>query len=783
MKPEISVVIPIKDAEDTLRRCILSVLKQTFTAFEVLCVDDTSSDRSTRIVRDAASADSRVYLIENTRNAGPGGARNEGIQAARGEYIFYLDADDTVPPQAFKKLLEQAKKTGSQLIKGAYIKEQATNRGAPPRNNLRRLLKQGETREKLTLLDLPSLLATTEGHWSYLYSVDYIRSLLYPEDITMGIDSVYLVSALANADSIDIISDVVYEYKWNPSSVMNSFTTRKRIDAFEWRRRAFWILEQAGYRKLARFIIFEYWNPQFFVELLEQSNDAEVLKVLESVEAVAKDVGCSQSPRVDKGPSEYLFSLAADGRLSDAKAMLREKYGNTRADKSENDLLALRSGTDSNGGRGNPSLRVATLNAKDVGGAGNGSLRRVQALRGQGVDAALICLVKETDKDYVYKVKPSKCDSKESNDDIWDRVRKKSVLPARKAPGFCAREFFSLSNSVLTADDVATAVVDADVVHLHWVVGMIDYANLPRRLAGKGVVWTLADMNAFSGGCHYSEGCNRYRSECSPCPLLGGDVEQAQNVQEEKAEFVRHLPQLQVICPSVWLAERAKESWVFRDTDVHVVPNPYWTDRETYLNKVVARIRLGLPIDKKLVLFGAHDLRNQRKGGNLLETILCELAKQGEVDNLNAVTYGTGAIETGLPTWNLGYIREEEQLLTLYAASDVYLFPSREDNAPLTIGESLMAGTPVVAFSVGHVPEIITHRQTGYIAEPGDVQAMASGVRWAVSLTECEKLRTSIACRLSAEHFHNPVESVRRHVEIYERSIRIAKADLHSGSD
>ncbi len=152
-----------------------------------------------------------------------------------------------------------------------------------------------------------------------------------------------------------------------------------------------------------------------------------------------------------------------------------------------------------------------------------------------------------------------------------------------------------------------------DVIHLHWVVGMLDYQHLHNVLKDKPVIWTLADINAFSGGCHYSNGCNEFTKECCNCPQLGG----INPITPEILRYKRHSYEglnLHFVCPSRWIANKARTSSAIGDYPIHVIHNAYPVDLFKPHDKMDARRQLGLPENKKLVLFGADSVTNTRKG-------------------------------------------------------------------------------------------------------------------------------------------------------------------------
>jgi len=114
--PSISVLIPIYNVERFLARCLDSVLAQTFTDYEIICIDDCSPDGSAAILAGYAARDPRIRIITHPRNLGPMVARADAVAAANGEYLFFLDADDYLPPSALRELYLGAEKTGAGII-------------------------------------------------------------------------------------------------------------------------------------------------------------------------------------------------------------------------------------------------------------------------------------------------------------------------------------------------------------------------------------------------------------------------------------------------------------------------------------------------------------------------------------------------------------------------------------------------------------------------------------------------------------------------------------------
>lgn len=786
-RPLVSVVVAVYNAQNTLRPCIDSVLAQTFQQFEIICVNDQSPDASQAIIDEYAQLDSRVRALINTRNIGLGATRNRGVRAARGDFVFHLDPDDKLPPESLEKLYTAATKHGSELVRGAYQSEQVVHGEGGVKTRRSLCAKEGPL-FNTNLREFPKLLSTTEGHWAFLYHSDLARRIPYPSDLRMGQDSIYLTNVLINAKKITVIDDLVYHYCVNDKSAMNTFDFQKYKDAIEWRRRAYVALSRAGYPGHAERLLKRYWGEIFFKTLVQKVTAVEFVEFAEHFQRAFKSSGDDAIP--DELPPflKNVFTLLLLGRFADAFSSMDGPVGlhgeverlESMRNKTSGQHGPKESGSSTGSGErvALDRIRVATISTLDAGGAGIGSQRRVAALRKNGVDAHIYSLITKTDHSYVHKIVPRDCDANEKPlknagaPNRWRQVAEKLIKPVETLPGFRARELFTLADSIISFNDMKDAFDQADIVHLHWVVGMFDYDHT-ELLDAKPIVWTFADLNPITGGCHYSEGCDEYKRECENCPLLGGNTDLAHKQWLKKKEAYSKLKNLQIICPSKWIAERVAESSLLGDRPLYYVPNAYPTDVFKPTNKTVARIRNGLPLDKKLLIFGADSLENKRKGGDLLKQALDYLEPGGGVKDIEVITFGGSSLELPAKTHNMGRVVDPTQLACIYSAADAFVFSSREDNAPLTVGEAMLSGTPVVAFPVGNVPDLVDHKKNGYLATAFDARSLAEGINWALDCTNrSECLKRQLNSRIVAANYHNPDVAAQRHLEIYYRSVK-----------
>ncbi|MCY7350063.1 MAG: glycosyltransferase family 4 protein [Cytophagaceae bacterium] len=299
---------------------------------------------------------------------------------------------------------------------------------------------------------------------------------------------------------------------------------------------------------------------------------------------------------------------------------------------------------------------------------------------------------------------------------------------------------WSFSPGVMGTDISRHSLVQqADILHLHWVnFGFQSIEDLGKLLAlGKPVVWTMHDMWPFTGGCHHSGTCERYQEACGNCePFLRNpapnDLSHRVWLRKQKAYANARL---RPVGCSVWLANRARRSRLFGSLPVEAIPNPIDTELFKPLEKALAKRKFGLSPDKKLILFAAANVSAVGKGFMYFEKGL-HLLQQQLIDSegVELLIFGGGdeTLLENLPFRYhfLGSLNDVPQISAAYSAADVFVTPSLEENLPNTIMEAMACGTPAIGFDVGGIPEMITHRQTGYLARYRAADDLAEGMRW-----------------------------------------------------
>ena len=382
-------------------------------------------------------------------------------------------------------------------------------------------------------------------------------------------------------------------------------------------------------------------------------------------------------------------------------------------------------------------MRILIVNTSErTGGAAVAANRLMKALNNNGAKAKMLVRDKETE---TLTVVPLPHSPRLRWHFLWERL----VI-------FCRLHF---SRQHLFEVDIANAGYDitklpefqeADVIHLHWVnQGMLSLKGIQKILqSGKPVVWTMHDIWPATALCHVTLGCQHFTSQCGNCRLLpggGSSHDYSTTIWQRKQRMLADENIYFVAC-SHWLESEAKRSALLKGQKITSIPNPIDTRIYKRGNKQEARQRLGLPLDKKLILFASQRVTNVNKGMDYL----IEACRQLQISDAAVVILGGHAEEVvsqlSLEAYPLGYVNDEQRIVDVYHAADVFVLPSLSENLPNTIMEAMACVVPCVGFRVGGIPEEIDHRRNGYVAEYRSAEDLARGIRWILAEADYEEL-------------------------------------------
>ncbi|MDJ0592945.1 MAG: glycosyltransferase family 4 protein [Pleurocapsa sp. MO_226.B13] len=414
-------------------------------------------------------------------------------------------------------------------------------------------------------------------------------------------------------------------------------------------------------------------------------------------------------------------------------------------------------------------MKILHLSTFDIiGGAARAAYRVHQGLRETGVDSWMLVRKRASDDRSV--VSPRTVVGQ-----VAGRIR-------AELNDLALRPYPTSNRSVFDPQQVPDRLLpqitrlNPDVINLHWVLnGYLQVETLAR--INKPVVWTLMDMWPFTGGCHYTQECERYTQTCGACPQLNSQKNKdlSRRVWQRKHQAWQNL-NLTIVAPTHWLADCAKSSALFKDLRIEVIP--FCLDTNVYkpIDKQAARAALNLPLDKKLILFGAISAtQNRRKGFQLLQPALEKLAQAQLNEQADVVIFGSSRpekpLDLGFQAHYLGHLNDHVSLVLAYSAADVFVAPSLQEAFGQTASEALACGTPVVAFKGTGLADIVDHQQNGYLAVPFEVDDLARGIAWILEDSD-RHLKLLDKARQKAERMFRLELQANRYLDLYKELLK-----------
>ena len=354
----------------------------------------------------------------------------------------------------------------------------------------------------------------------------------------------------------------------------------------------------------------------------------------------------------------------------------------------------------------------------------------------------------------------------------WRRIM------ARFLPGMTwgpYRDFNPDLRPAVKMDSALSAIgASIDIICLHWITGLLSaemIAGLGRRFRCP-VVWTLTDQEPYTGGCHYTYECQGYTAQCGRCPQLKSARvrDRSRLVWNNKHRHLAPLP-IAFVSSCHWTSERFRESSLFGQHRLEEIGDAIDTTVFRPFNKKAARDLMHVPEDVKVIFFGAFSVENPRKGMKYLAEALRSLASEFSGMATQPFLLCAGrephAMLKSLPyrSRSLGYLKDDVTLALAYQAADLFICPSIYEAGAMMVPESMLCGTPVVAFDTGNAPDLIRNMETGYRAIYQDSSDLARGI--AAMLSAPNLLAIGEAAGRQARQRHAPEFVARRHTALF----------------
>lgn len=326
-------------------------------------------------------------------------------------------------------------------------------------------------------------------------------------------------------------------------------------------------------------------------------------------------------------------------------------------------------------------MKVAQITTTLQGGAGIAAVRLSDALRSIDVDSVLVSQRLEKQRNSLFS---------------------KSLTVLQK---HLVQSSTNLVTTFSWPEIRLNSIIGFDILHFHSIYNLTNTKSLLKFAEVKPIVFTLHDQRMFTGGCHYSDKCLNFSSNCSYCPQVRAPFRPFVRKERVLVSELAQNPNVYFISPSEWLAQMAIESNIPRGK-ISVIRNPiseYSKSNPTLTKKI-----FGIPDDCYLVGFVASTLNNPLKGlEDLIRAIDVMRIRGHRIPHLLLIG-GHLSPESlhGVAATKLSDIHSKH-LGALYSAMDLLVVPSRQDNLPNVIAEAAMCGTPVIGSNAGGIPEIL----------------------------------------------------------------------------
>ena len=299
---------------------------------------------------------------------------------------------------------------------------------------------------------------------------------------------------------------------------------------------------------------------------------------------------------------------------------------------------------------------------------------------------------------------------------------------------------------------------DFDVIILHWInaetMSCKDIANIK-----KPVVWVVHDLWPILGIKHYDQSAY---------------IQDNLFIQKFEIFFKDYkLKQWKNFNPYIvtvgsWLKNEIKSSEFFKNSEVYTISNTLDLNKFKPKDKKESKKIFNLPIDKKIILFGAYDIEDKRKGGDLLVDALMYLDTSLQ-KSITIVCFGNGSFNIdNFQCINLGIIDDQNRLVSLYSSADIMCVPSRLETFGQTASEALACGIPVVAFDTTGLKDIVQHKKTGYLATAYDAKDFSTGIEWIISQTDNDIPLKSLSRKRAKNQFSEEI-IINEYINIFEK--------------
>lgn len=224
---KVSVIIPVYNAVEYLHACFNSLLGQTYLSWEAIFINDGSTDGSGELLQEVSAKDSR-FVVLSQENQGVSAARNRGMEAANGEYLYFFDADDRIEPELLKRMVEEAEEKQVSAVRCGYVFETETGEVILSASISNRILFGKGLTDHVESMICGIAAVDCDGLqfaviWNTLFRREVMGDLLFDTKLFRGEDTLFIVQALLRCTRVAVISDCLYHYVKHEGSAMGRY--------------------------------------------------------------------------------------------------------------------------------------------------------------------------------------------------------------------------------------------------------------------------------------------------------------------------------------------------------------------------------------------------------------------------------------------------------------------------------------------------------------------------------------------------------------------------------
>lgn len=304
----VSVIVPVYNAQEYLGECIRSVCRQTYSNLELILVDDGSTDGSSTIYRRMAVQDERIHIVFQ-KNKGAAAARNVGIRKARGEYILFVDSDDTIEPNMIEVLYEAiVEKNADISCCGLLHVYEDHQRKFPPKPVLLETDGLGAVGEVLK-----NHIATA-GPVCKLFHRNCVTETMFPEDLRIGEGALAVAETFLKVRRVVFVTQPLYRYHHREDSLMSAAFSKRDMDLIEAYQRISRLIQGKDLEKEAMFR--QIWSHFYVYDKMIRSHQVGAPEEKELVHWLRHRAFCAfRNPYVGKMRKVALCALLINKKL------------------------------------------------------------------------------------------------------------------------------------------------------------------------------------------------------------------------------------------------------------------------------------------------------------------------------------------------------------------------------------------------------------------------------------------------------------------------------------